>query len=103
MKRYLICLSLLVLFLLGGMGAVALQQDPPPVQTNQKSASSVSNTNAHGESPTGEEVFQANCARCHRPPMSISPRTTGTIIMHMRARARLSRQDEQLLLKYLAP
>jgi len=35
--------------------------------------------------------------------MSISPRTTGTIIMHMRTRARLSREDEQALLKFMAP
>jgi hypothetical protein len=37
------------------------------------------------------------------PPMSISPRTTGTIIMHMRTRARLSREDELKLLKFMAP
>jgi len=35
--------------------------------------------------------------------MTLSPRITGTVIMHMRTRARLSKQDEQLLLKYLAP
>lgn len=53
--------------------------------------------------PTGEEVFKINCGRCHMPPMSISPRITGTVIMHMRTRARLSHRDEQLLLKYMAP
>ena len=53
--------------------------------------------------PTGDSVFQANCGRCHMPPMVLSPRITGTVVMHMRTRARLSRQDEQLLLKYLAP
>jgi cytochrome c5 len=52
---------------------------------------------------TGEQVFKAQCSRCHTPPMNISPRITGTVIMHMRVRARLSRQDEQLLLKYMAP
>jgi cytochrome c5 len=52
---------------------------------------------------TGEQIFMRNCSRCHQPPMSISPRITGTIIMHMRVRARLSRKDQQLLLKYLAP
>lgn len=51
----------------------------------------------------GERLFAVNCGRCHQPPMSISPRTTGTIIMHMRTRARLSRQDEQALLKFMAP
>jgi cytochrome c5 len=52
---------------------------------------------------TGEQVFSDNCSRCHTPPMAISPRITGTIIMHMRTRARLSQKDQELLLKYLAP
>jgi cytochrome c5 len=51
----------------------------------------------------GERVFLTNCSRCHAAPMSLSPRITGTVIMHMRTRARLSREDQQLLLKFLAP
>lgn len=51
----------------------------------------------------GERVFADNCARCHRPPMTIPPQVTGTVIMHMRVRARLSHQQEQDLLRYLAP
>jgi hypothetical protein len=51
----------------------------------------------------GERLFAVNCGRCHQPPMSISPRTTGTILMHMRVRARLSRKDEQALLRFMAP
>lgn len=51
----------------------------------------------------GERLFAVNCGRCHQPPMSISPRTTGTIVMHMRTRARLSREDERALLRFLAP
>lgn len=53
--------------------------------------------------PTGEEIFKANCSRCHMPPMTLSPRTTGAVVMHMRTRARLSRMDEQQLLRFLAP
>lgn len=52
---------------------------------------------------TGERVFSDNCARCHQAPTSLAPRITGTVIMHMRTRARLSAQDEKLLLEYLAP
>lgn len=66
-------------------------QNKPPTAQNQ----------ATGQS--GEGIFDTHCVRCHTPPMSISPRITGTVIMHMRVRARLSRQDEQTLLKYLAP
>ena len=68
-----------------------------------------SNSNKHStvpappQSKTGEQVFMANCSRCHVPPMRLQPRITGTVIMHMRVRARLSREDETLLLKYLAP
>ena len=51
----------------------------------------------------GERLFAQNCSRCHVPPMSIPPRATGTILMHMRTRARLSRADEQALLKFMAP
>ena len=51
----------------------------------------------------GERVFAINCSRCHMPPTSLSPRTTGTILMHMRTRARLSQQDEQALLNFMAP
>jgi cytochrome c5 len=54
-------------------------------------------------SQRGEIVFMQNCSRCHKPPMTISPRVTGTVIMHMRVRAKLSRKDEQALLNYLAP
>lgn len=59
--------------------------------------------NASGPVSAGDEVFAANCARCHTPPMTLSPRVTGTVLRHMRVKARLSRKDEQLLLKFLAP
>ncbi len=51
----------------------------------------------------GETIFADNCARCHTPPMTLNPRVTGTILLHMRVRARLSRKEEKLLLQYLAP
>jgi cytochrome c5 len=52
---------------------------------------------------TGEKIFQQNCARCHIPPMILNPRVTGTVVDHMRVRARLSRKEQTLLLRYLAP
>lgn len=101
MKRYLTAISLLTVLLVGGVGAGAIQQDSSSRVSSQKTATN--NKNSQTSEATGEEIFQANCARCHMPPMTISQRVTGTIIMHMRVRARLSRQDEQQLLKYLAP
>jgi cytochrome c5 len=60
-------------------------------------------TQSTTSSDPGERVFTTNCARCHNPPMALPPRITGTVLMHMRVRARLSREDEKLLLHFMAP
>ena len=87
------CLVLVSLSLSAGQSQRTAVTTP---QTAQPKASP-------GQADTGDRVFAANCSRCHAAPMSLSPRITGTVIMHMRVRARLSKRDEQLLLKYLAP
>lgn len=51
----------------------------------------------------GERKFQQNCGRCHNAPESFSPHVSGTIVRHMRARASLSKQDEQEILHFLNP
>ena len=59
---------------------------------------------ASGSKPRdGNEVFAANCSRCHSAPESFSPHISGTIIRHMRVRAGLSKEDEQALLRFLNP
>jgi cytochrome c5 len=96
MKRILLSLFIGSYLLIAGSMALAYQG-----QQSSKPA-----TVTHTQTPatrTGEQVFNDNCSRCHMPPMAIPPRITGTIVMHMRTRARLSRKDEELLLKYLAP
>jgi cytochrome c5 len=97
MKRYLF--SALTLALLAGNLLLAA----PHNQSEKKEPQQPTAPTNRKPQSDGEEVFQAHCARCHTPPMTISPRITGTIIMHMRTRARLSREDELLLLKYMAP
>jgi len=82
---------------LGGMGLFAHADD------NGQAAPAVQQGSKDHEQKSGEQVFMQNCSRCHKPPMTISPRTTGTVVMHMRVRAKLSREDEQALLRYLAP
>lgn len=98
MKRSILCVFIL-LFLVSFASATAAIQ----AKSSQASYEQNTTSRSHSAQPTGDEVFKANCSRCHTPPMTISPRITGTVIMHMRTRARLSRQDEQLLLKYMAP
>jgi cytochrome c5 len=78
------------------------------VATPQNSASThkanaAARSSAQEESKEGERRFQANCGRCHNPPESISPREVKAVLQHMRVRAMLSAEDEQLILKYLAP
>jgi cytochrome c5 len=96
MRRFAVC-GFILIFLSSLVSATAALTSEPSLTGHDQ------NANTRIARPTGEEVFKANCARCHTPPMSISPRITGTVIMHMRTRARLSREDEQLLLKYMAP
>lgn len=51
----------------------------------------------------GERKFQANCGRCHTAPEQLPTSITGTVVRHMRVRASLSAQDEQDILRFLAP
>jgi len=71
----------------------------------QSSAAKTPASAVHKKSKTddGEQRFQANCGRCHTPPEAISPREVKAVLQHMRVRAMLSAEDEQLILKYLAP
>ena len=97
MKPYLY--SALMLALLSSAAVRAASKPQSTKTETQQPAAKQTN----GAQPGGEEVFSAHCARCHAAPSSISQRTTGTVIMHMRARARLSREDEIQLLKFMAP
>lgn len=86
-------------FLLAPLGLMAI----PPHQDGESTRKASSRRPPTVQTDAGEGVFTTNCSRCHAAPMSLPPRITGTIIMHMRTRARLSRNDEKLLLKFLAP
>jgi cytochrome c553 len=98
MKPHILCALLVTLLSLGPIAALAFE-----VQAKSDAGGQKQINQGYDAPKAGERVFMANCSRCHVPPMSITPRTTGTVIMHMRVRARLSRRDEQLLLKYMAP
>jgi mono/diheme cytochrome c family protein len=51
----------------------------------------------------GARKCAQNCGRCHNPPQGFSPRISGTITLHMRVRASLSKQDQQDILRFLNP
>ena len=96
MKRFVLS-AIMFLALVGLAFAIPGPQDSQPEKVHKHVAPPSSTQDS------GEEIFKAHCQRCHTPPSGIPQRITGTVIMHMRVRARLSRRDEQLLLKYMAP
>ncbi len=86
-----------ILLLVCSQKLFARPQTPATVQKTPKTAV---NKNVPA---TGEQRFQANCGRCHNPPDSLSPREVKAVLQHMRVRAMLSKEDEKLILEYLAP
>lgn len=49
----------------------------------------------------GENLFRANCGRCHQPPHQFPPRVMAMAIRHMRVRAMLTEEDMRLILSYM--
>lgn len=72
---------------------------PPPA----KKQAAATKPTADQDQKEGERRFFANCGRCHNPPESISPQEVTAVLRHMRVRAMLSAEDEELIRKYLAP
>ncbi len=102
--EFIVCGALLA----GSMTAFAALQGPQqsadgqsgsPVATSASARSKI----ASDEASEGEKRFHQHCGRCHVAPSSVSPRIAGTVLRHMRVRASLSKEDEQYILKYIAP
>jgi cytochrome c5 len=100
MRITLFAASALALF---AISADVSGQSPAPPPAPAKKQSSATKPAADQKQKEGERRFFANCGRCHNPPESISPREVKAVMQHMRVRAMLSAQDEELILKYLAP
>lgn len=54
-------------------------------------------------SDRGQQVFEQNCSRCHNTPEGFPTGISGTIAMHMRARANLSEADYKALRRFFNP
>jgi cytochrome c5 len=93
--------ALTALMLLLCAGCLAAVASPQNTASRQKPAQA--DHSKPRQSNEGERRFQANCGRCHNAPELISPREVKAVLQHMRVRAMLSAEDEQLILKYLAP
>ena len=100
MKITLFAASALALFAICANVSGQSQTPAPPAAKKQAAAKS---TTAAQDQKEGERRFRANCGRCHNPPESISPTEVTAVLRHMRVRAMLSAEDEELIRKYLAP
>ena len=78
-------------------GALAAEQKP------QQPASARAGGQQQNQTLSGDQLFQIHCGRCHQPPMVIPPKAVRTVLRHMRTRALLPADQEQRLLKFLAP
>ncbi len=106
MKRLLGLLSLasVVLFMGAGPGTPAgggsTKAGKQSAARTQKTDTAAKSSPADGR---GAVLFDTHCGRCHKPPEDLSPRVAPAVLSHMRTRAMLSREDEELILKFLAP
>jgi cytochrome c5 len=96
-----ILLMAMVFFCLASAESQGQQAQSQGQQSQSPKSSSPVHTAA--SSSEGEKRFQENCGRCHQAPQELSPREVKAVVRHMRVRAMLSAEDEQLILKYLAP
>ena len=53
------------------------------------------------KAPDGEEVYKANCTRCHNTPPSLNQRQARVVVSHMRVRANLTARDANAVMHYL--
>ncbi len=94
--------SLVLLAALALFTSLVRAQEPTKADSDSTARSARTST-ATDAGADGEKRFTQQCGRCHTPPVSISPRIAKTVVRHMRIRASLSKEDEELILKYISP
>ncbi len=104
MKLRIVCL-LASLLVLGTAHAYpqSAQSGTPTAQSPKPTTAKTSVAATQSHEDDGQRVFEQNCSRCHTTPDGFSPRISGTVVRHMRARASLSRRDEEAILKFFNP
>jgi len=50
---------------------------------------------------TPDQMYKANCTRCHAEIPTMDARRTATIVKHMRVRANLTEQEARAIFEYL--
>jgi len=91
MKRKLILLTLLglLVFTLGvAARGTAKEERQPRKQTAARTL-------------TPDQLYKANCTRCHSELPRVSERASVTVLRHMRVRANLTAAETKAILQYL--
>ena len=106
-----------------GVGAVRLHgQQPQPLAKTQPVATTAApegpsrpaeaqvkakaGAQTKGDEPvparlSGDQAYRANCTRCHSELPKLQPRAMKTVLMHMRVRANIPKDEAQAILDYL--
>jgi len=50
---------------------------------------------------TPDQMYKANCTRCHTELPTMDARRTATIVKHMRVRANLTEEESRVIFEYL--
>lgn len=72
--------------------------DPAPPA---KAASHSATKAAAKKGLTPDQIYKANCTRCHAEIPTMDARRTATIVKHMRVRANLTEQEARAIFDYL--
>jgi cytochrome c5 len=99
-SKHLLSVFVAVVFVPFVQAATAQSSAPPPTQKTTLPAVAQASKQPDDE---GTRILHQNCSRCHNHPEGFSSRISGTIVMHMRVRASLSKHDEEVLLRFFNP
>lgn len=94
---------LMLVALLTGVALSGAAQQPKVTSPKSELAASAQIT-PRTEKPVtidADEVYKANCSRCHLAPRKFSERKMATIMLHMRRHAYLTRDEADAVLQYL--
>jgi hypothetical protein len=105
-----IALTFTLGFVVIAMGQSQGSSNQPENSTMAPSAATTSGGNAATHATpkpaakkglTADQMYKANCTRCHAELPAMDARRTATVVRHMRVRANLTEQEARAIFEYL--
>ena len=78
----------------------ASAKTPEPVATHSNAKADTTKAPPK-KALTPDQMYKANCTRCHAEIPTMDARRTATIVKHMRVRANLTEQEARAIFEYL--